>query len=155
MFTGDASGQFLFAALHRAGFANQPGSTDRNDGLRLHDIYVTASVRCVPPDNKPTPVELANCQPFLHKELIIFQPRVVVCLGRIAFDRVLRIFSVRPADYRFGHGAIHRLPAGPLRQRPWLICSYHPSQQNTLTGRLTPRMFDKIWSHAAQLVEHD
>src|SRR5512145_1790482 len=94
-FTGDASGGFLYPALYRAGFANQPTAVSRNDGLRLHDVYVAASARCVPPDNKPTLEELSNCQPYLERDLQILNPKVIVCLGRIAFERILKVYSVR------------------------------------------------------------
>lgn len=142
-FTGDASGNFLFPALHRAGFANQAGAESRNDGLVLKDIYITASGRCAPPDNKPTLVELNTCQPYLEREIQIIQPKVIVCLGKIAFDRILKIFAVR--NLKFSHGMVYQLPNAAL------ICSYHPSQQNTLTGKLTPEMFDAIWEKAKEL----
>src|SRR5829696_6455823 len=139
-FTGDASGAFLYPALHRAGFANQPTAQSRSDGLILKDLYLTASGRCAPPDNKPTPEELNNCQPFLERDLEILKPQVIVCLGQIAFARVLRIYSVRNPAWKFGHGALYQMDNGT-----WILCSYHPSQQNTLTGRLTVAMFDDIW----------
>jgi uracil-DNA glycosylase family 4 len=147
-FTGDASGAFLYPALYRAGFANQPTAESRNDGLELHDLYITASTRCAPPANKPTPQELDNCQPYLERELEILKPRVIVCLGSIAFARVLRIYSVRNSSWKFGHGAHYRLDAGP-----WVLCSYHPSQQNTLTGKLTVAMFDDVWKKAKLLLK--
>jgi uracil-DNA glycosylase len=147
-FTGDASGDFLYPALFRAGFASQPKSISRDDGLILSDLYITASGRCAPPDNKPTPAELANCQPYLEREIQILQPKVIVVLGRIAFERVLRIYSARNSAWKFAHGASYRLDAGP-----WLICSYHPSQQNTLTGKLTVDMFDAVWTKARSLLE--
>ena len=146
-FTGDASGSFLFPALHRAGFASQPDAASRDDGLTLHDMYITASGRCAPPGNKPTMEELDNCQPFLEREIEILKPRVIVCLGRIASERILRIYSVRNSGLKFGHGAAYKLDAGP-----WLLCSYHPSQQNTLTGKLTVEMFDAIWVKARELM---
>ena len=147
-FTGDASGGFLYPALYRAGFANQPTAIHRDDGLKLKDLYLTASGRCAPPANKPSPEELNNCQPFLERDLEILQPKVIVCLGRIAFERVLRIYSVRNPAWKFGHGALYRFEQGP-----WLLCSYHPSQQNTLTGKLTVKMFDEIWEKARSLLE--
>ena len=147
-FTGDASGAFLYPALYRAGFANQPTAESRSDGLVLHDLYLTASARCAPPENKPTPQELNNCQPYLERELEILKPKVIVCLGRIAFDRVLRIYSVRNSAWKFGHGALYRMDNGP-----WILCSYHPSQQNTLTGKLTVSMFDEIWKKAKSLAD--
>jgi uracil-DNA glycosylase family 4 len=147
-FTGDASGGFLYPALYRAGFANQPTAVSRDDGLVLHDLYLTASARCAPPANKPNPDELNNCQPYLERELEILQPKVIVCLGSIAFARVLRIYSVRNSAWKFGHGALYRLENGT-----WVLCSYHPSQQNTLTGRLTVKMFDDIWTKAKSLID--
>jgi uracil-DNA glycosylase len=147
-FTGDASGGFLFPALHRAGFANQARAESRGDGLDLKDMYITASGRCAPPDNKPTPEELNNCQPYLVRELEIINPIVIVCLGRIAFERVLRIYSARNPSLKFGHGALYRLENGV-----WVLCSYHPSQQNTLTGKLTVKMFDEIWMKAKDLLK--
>ncbi|MFO7584216.1 MAG: uracil-DNA glycosylase [Anaerolineales bacterium] len=147
-FTGDASGSFLYPALHRAGFANQPDSRSRDDGLVLTDLYITASARCAPPGNKPTPEELNNCQPYLERELELIRPKVIVALGRIAFDRVLRILSTRNSDWKFAHGAHWHLDTDH-----WLLASYHPSQQNTQTGRLTAEMFDQIWATARQLLE--
>jgi uracil-DNA glycosylase len=147
-FTGDSSGKFLYPALHRAGFASQPDSSARDDGLVLHDLYITAASRCAPPGNKPTLQELANCQPFLERELALIEPRVIVVLGRMAFDRILRIKSTRPAVWKFAHGAEFQFPDGT-----WLVCSYHPSQQNTSTGKLTVSMFDQIWKKARNLLK--
>ena len=147
-FTGDASGGFLYPALYRAGFANQPTAVWRDDGLMLKDVYLAAAARCVPPENKPTREEMNNCQPYLERELEILKPKVIVCLGRIAFERVLHLYSVRNPAWKFGHGFLYRLDYGP-----GILCSYHPSQQNTLTGRLTARMFDVIWAKAKSLVE--
>jgi uracil-DNA glycosylase family 4 len=149
-FTGDASGGFLFPALYRAGFANQPSAESRSDGLLLKDMYITASGRCAPPANKPSPEELNNCQPYIERELEIIRPKVIVCLGRIAFERVLRIYSVRTPARKFGHGAAYRLENGV-----WVLCSYHPSQQNTLTGKLTVKMFDDIWKKAKKLLDEN
>jgi uracil-DNA glycosylase family 4 len=146
-FTGDASGAFLYPALYRAGFANQPTSQHRGDGLVLKDLYLTASARCAPPANKPSPQELENCQPYLERELEILKPQVIICLGRIAFERVLRIFAIRNSSWKFGHGALYRMEDGT-----WVLCSYHPSQQNTLTGKLTAAMFDEIWAKARSLL---
>lgn len=146
MFTGDASGDFLFAALHRAGFANQPSSTHRGDGLELRGALLTAACRCAPPANRPLPQELDNCRPYLTRELALLRPRVVVCLGRVAFDAVRRVYGL-PA-LGFAHGAIHRL--GPAL--PMLVCSFHPSQQNTNTGRLTVAQFDAVWALAQGLL---
>jgi len=147
-FTGDASGAFLYPALHRAGFANQPSALSRDDGLILHGLYLTASGRCVPPENKPSPEELNNCQPYLERELEILKPTVIVCLGRIAFSRILKIYSVRNPAWKFGHGMLYQMDSGI-----WILCSYHPSQQNTLTGKLTVKMFDDIWKKAKSLSE--
>lgn len=149
-FTGDASGSFLYPALHKAGFTNQPKSESRSDGLVLTDMYITASGRCAPPDNKPSPEELNNCQPFLERELEIINPRVIVCLGRIAFERILKIYSVKSSVHKFAHGASYQLANGK-----WILCSYHPSQQNTSTKKLTPKMFDAIWEKAKELVDRN
>jgi uracil-DNA glycosylase family 4 len=144
MFTGDRSGDFLFAALHQTGFANQPASVHRGDGLQLINAYLTASGRCAPPDNKPLPEELANCRPFLLRELELLRNlKVVVCLGRIALDSYSRAIGLPRQD--FGHGL--RLDA----QIP-ILCSYHPSQQNTQTGRLTMAMLVDIFETAARMV---
>ncbi len=153
-FTGDASGGFLYPALYRAGFASRPEAVSREDGLTLHDMYITASGRCAPPGNKPTLEELNNCQPFLEREISIINPKVLVCLGRVAFERILKIYPVRGASFRFGHGALYQLNTGSLNTGRWLLCSYHPSQQNTLTGKLTVEMFDEIWQKAKELI-HD
>lgn len=147
-FTGDASGGFLFPALYRAGFASQPSAESRSDGLILKDMYITASGRCAPPANKPSPEELNNCQPYLERELEIINPKVIVCLGRIAFDRTTGILSARNLKWKFGHGALYQLDNGT-----WLLCSYHPSQQNTSTGKLTVEMFDYIWKKAKSLAK--
>lgn len=167
-FTGDASGDFLFPALHKAGFANQARAESRGDGLVLKDMYITASARCAPPDNKPSIEELSNCQPFLERELRIIQPRVIVCLGRIAFERILKIYGLRLADYKFSHGATFTLHPAPFTLQPatlnlqpatlslqpaTLLCSYHPSQQNTSTGKLTAKMFDMIWKRTKRLLK--
>ncbi|HAE60246.1 MAG TPA: uracil-DNA glycosylase [Anaerolineae bacterium] len=153
-FTGDASGSFLYPALHRAGFANQPEARSRDDGLMLTDLYMAAAARCAPPDNKPTLEELANCQPYIERELQLIQPKVIVALGRIAFERVLRIFSIRNPGWKFAHGALFPLPNSEFCiPNSSLLCSYHPSQQNTLTGKLTVEMFDQIWAQARTLLE--
>jgi uracil-DNA glycosylase family 4 len=146
-FTGDASGKFLFPALYRAGFASQPDSTSRDDGLKLWNMYITASGRCAPPKNKPTAKELNNCQPYLEREIELLQPEVIVVLGRIAYERVLRVYSETKKDKKFAHGATFKLEAGP-----WLVCSYHPSQQNTSTGKLTLEMFDTMWKQVKSLL---
>jgi uracil-DNA glycosylase family 4 len=156
-FTGDGSGGFMYPALYRAGFASQPESISREDGLTLRDMYITASGRCAPPGNKPTPEELDNCQPYLEREIDLLKPKVIVALGRIAFERILHIYFPkadlkpqtvkRPASIAFAHGAFYKLDA-----ETWLLCSYHPSQQNTLTGKLTVKMFDQIWIKARELI---
>ncbi len=146
IFTGDSSGDFLYRALYRAGFANQPTSTNRNDDLRLTDCYITASVRCAPPDNKPTPTELSRCRSFLLEELTLLrQLRVIVALGQIAFRACLQALEERGVQLptprpRFRHGQVASLQNGLV-----LIGSYHPSQQNTQTGRLTDMMFQRIF----------
>lgn len=151
-FTGDASGDFLFPALHRAGFANQASAESRSDGLILTDMYITASGRCSPPDNKPAPAELNHCQPYLENELGIINPKVIVCLGKIAFDRILKILAVR--NLKFSHGAVYALlPSAFINQPSSLICSYHPSRQNTSTKKLTVDMFDAIWAKAKELAD--
>lgn len=157
-FTGDASGNFLYPALYRAGFANQPTAVSRDDGLVLNDIYIAASARCVPPDNKPTLQELNNCQPYLERDLEILKPKVIVCLGRVAFERILKLYGIRNSEFQFGHGALYKLNTDSLHTDSlntahWLLCSYHPSQQNTLTGKLTVKMFDEIWAKAKELVQ--
>jgi uracil-DNA glycosylase family 4 len=151
VFTGDRSGDWLFGALYRAGFANQPTSKHRGDGLRLHDCYITACVRCAPPANRPTPAERETCSSFLQEEITqLPNVRVIVCLGAFAWDgllRVLRRIGHAPATKpRFGHGA-------EVTVRPYVILgSYHPSQQNTFTGRLTEAMLDAVFARARQLV---
>jgi uracil-DNA glycosylase family 4 len=152
MFTVDESGNWLFRALHKAGFANQPTSVDRHDGLRLADCYITATLRCVPPLNKPTVREIASCRHFLDQEIALLRNvEVVIGLGRIGFGAALdayrragRIpFDKKPA---FSHGAVHQL--GDLT----FIASYHPSQQNTFTGRLTQPMFDRVFRIARRIL---
>jgi uracil-DNA glycosylase len=145
MFTGDRSGDFLYAALHRAGFANQPHSANREDGLTLINTYMAASLRCAPPANKPLPSELANCRPYFERDLEILKPRAILALGGIAMRSYLGLLRERgiiksAAGYRFAHGASHALP-GDL---PRLFVSYHPSQQNTFTGRLTQDMLARV-----------
>lgn len=162
-FTGDGSGGFLFPALFRAGFASQAQSTSREDGLTLKDMYITAAGRCAPPANKPTPQELNTCQPFLEREIALLKPKVIVVLGRIAFDRILHIYFPKPekklqslkrtSSFAFAHGAFYKLDHERLGTAPWLLCSYHPSQQNTLTGKLTIKMFDEIWIKAKELID--
>ena len=152
-FTGDRSGDFLYARLYEAGFANQPTSIDRNDGLELRDAYISAAARCAPPDNKPLPEELRNCAGYLEEELAILRPRAVLALGAIAFHAYLRLLLKQKripstAMYAFSHGAEFKLP-GDL---PHLFASYHPSQQNTQTGRLTSEMFDAVLRRIRKVV---
>ncbi len=153
MFTGDSSGDFLYAALHRVGMANQPTTVQRDDGLRLHDVFITAICRCVPPDNKPTPEEIRACQPFLETEMGLLSGfRGIVALGSMAFQQVLAIYRShgRPVGrLDFAHNAFYHLGEG----LPWLLASYHPSRQNTQTGRLTTAMFDAIWQRAKILLD--
>ncbi len=156
MFTGDRSGDWLFDALHHAGFANQPTSERPGDGLTLIDAYVTAAVRCAPPDNKPTVAEIARCEPYLLTELrLMTEVRIVVGLGRIGWQAYLRGRQAlgaprqRPAP-RFGHGAITRFDDGVT-----LIATYHPSQQNTFTGKLTRPMLRGIFETARRLLDHE
>jgi uracil-DNA glycosylase family 4 len=155
MFTGDRSGEWLYRALHRAGFANQPTSVSADDGLQLRDAWITASVRCAPPDNKPLPSERDNCSEYLVREMRVLLPRLhaIVALGGFAWNQTLRMLlraGVEPVGLRvpFGHGVELVLPGGVT-----LIASYHPSQQNTFTGKLTEEMFDRIWARARELVD--
>jgi len=181
MFTGDSSGNFLYPVLYETGFASQPTATDRNDGLTLKDLYITAAVRCAPPDNKPLPEELANCSHFLDRELAgLKKVKVVVALGKIGFDAYLNYIkrrlshpnvaksatlgwgtqgsSAKGAEeqrtpfskraYLFKHGASYRMPDGKV-----LLASYHPSNQNTQTGKLTRKMFVEIFKQAAKLAD--
>jgi len=146
VFTGDRSGDWLFRAMHRAGLANQPTSVAADDGLVLIDAWVTAAVKCAPPANKPSPAERDACAPFLRRELtLLHRTRVVVCLGRFGYDAACRHFDVRPRP-AFGHGVEVELDAGPT-----LLCSFHPSQQNTFTGRLTEDMLDGVFTRAVEL----
>jgi len=145
IFTGDRSGDWLFRAMHRAGLANQPTATHAGDGLRLHDAWVTATVKCAPPANRPTPAERDACAPFLTRELAALDPLVVVCLGAFGFDAACRHYGLRPRP-RFGHGVEVPLDGGPT-----LLASFHPSQQNTFTGRLTEPMLDAVFTRARQL----
>jgi uracil-DNA glycosylase family 4 len=147
-FTGDASGDFLYSALYRAGFASQLTSVSRDDGLTLADLYTAPVCRCAPPDNKPLPQEMTNCQSYLEREIEIIQPKVFVALGRIAFERILRIYSIKDTSMTFAHNIVHEIPDGK-----YLVCSYHPSRQNTQTGRLTVEMFDQVWKTVQGLLQ--
>jgi uracil-DNA glycosylase len=154
MFTGDSSGDFLYAALHRAGFASQPTSRDREDGLTLTDAYISAACRCAPPDNKPALDELAACRHFLAAEIILLRDiQVVVALGRIAFDTILRVYADQAQPIlpqpSFAHNVVASLGDG----LPLLVTSYHPSRQNTQTGRLTTEMFNDVWTSVRRLLE--
>ncbi len=156
MFTGDRSGEWLYRALHRAGLANQPTYKTRDDGLVLTGTWITAAVRCAPPDNKPTPGERATCRPYLARELAIFgDVPVIVALGGLAFAEVLRAgaemgWPVPRPRPKFAHGV-----EATVGRRSTLLGSYHPSQQNTFTGRLTEPMFDSIWQRAKRLASDD
>jgi uracil-DNA glycosylase len=153
-FTGDGSGNFMYPVLHKAGFASQPNGTHRGDGLRLIDAYITAAVRCAPPQNKPTPQEIANCSFHLDREFaLLTQVKVVVALGKIGFDAYLNYLKrtgqlKTKAAFVFGHGQSYKMPDGRT-----LLCAFHPSLQNTNTGRLTEKMFLDVFRRAAQLIQ--
>jgi uracil-DNA glycosylase len=153
-FTGDASGKFMFPVLYETGFSNQPDATDRDDGLKLKNIYITAAVRCAPPDNKPLPQELANCAAYLDREMEgLKNVKVVVALGKIGFDAYLNYLKRRRQlasrkAYIFQHGARYKVPDGKT-----LLASYHPSNQNTQTGKLTRQMFVRIFKEAAKIAD--
>ena len=153
-FTGDASGKFMYPVLYETGFASQPTAVDRHDGMRLTDLYITAAVRCAPPDNKPLPTELVACSSFLDRELAgLEKVKVVVALGKIGFDAYLNYLKrcgllAGKKDYVFRHGASYQMPDGKL-----LLASYHPSNQNTQTGKLTREMFVEIFKQAARLAD--
>src|SRR5579871_760045 len=153
-FTGDKSGEFLYKALYDAGFANRPVAVQRDDGLKLFNAYITAAARCAPPDNKPLPSELAHCRPYLERELEILKPRAVLALGKIGWDVYLGIlkaqgFIVSRAAYPFGHGAEVDLPSVGVR----LFGVYHPSQQNTSTGKVTLPMYAKVLKRIQKYLE--
>jgi uracil-DNA glycosylase len=155
-FTGDASGNFMYPVLYETGFANQATATDRNDGLKLRNLYITAAVRCAPPDNKPLPEELAECSHFLDRELAgLKDVKVVVALGKIGFEAYLNYLKRRglvasKKAYVFKHGASYRMPDGNV-----LLASYHPSNQNTQTGKLTRKMFVEIFQEAARIADRE
>ncbi len=148
MFTGDSSGNFLYPALHRAGFASSARSVSVEDGLELHDLYITAAARCAPPDNKPTPTELQNCKSWLVQELELL-PKicVILALGKVAHDTMLEFYGLKKSKHPFGHALEYSLPDGKV-----LLDSYHVSQQNTQTGKLTVAMFDTILERAKALM---
>jgi uracil-DNA glycosylase family 4 len=156
MFTGDRSGIFLYQALYDAGFANQPTAVNLDDGLRLKNVYIAAAARCAPPDNKPLPLEILNCRGYLEREIDILQPRAVLALGKIGWDVFLGILKHRGAipsraGYRFSHGAEVDLPQAGMR----LFGVYHPSQQNTQTGLLTPAMYAKVLRRIRRFLDQD
>jgi uracil-DNA glycosylase family 4 len=147
IFTGDRSGDWLFGALFRAGFANQPTSQSRDDGLELRDAYISACVRCAPPANKPLPEERDNCLPYLAREMrLLRNVQIIVCLGAYALAGLAILYQLKPRP-KFGHGVEHTLPDGTR-----VLCSFHPSQQNTFTGKLTMPMFDAIFDRARRLI---
>jgi len=147
VFTGDRSADWLYASLHRTGFANQPVSVHRGDGLQLDRAFVAAAVRCAPPANKPTPAERDACLPYAREELELIEPLVIVCLGAFAWDAGLRLLPEPPRPKpRFAHGAEHHPDDGPA-----LLGSFHPSQQNTFTGKLTAPMTDAVFLRAREL----
>ena len=146
VFTGDRSADWLYASMHRTGFANQPTSLHRDDGLRLEGAFVAAAVRCAPPANKPLPAERDNCLPYAAEELALIDPRVIVCLGAFAWDAACRLLRLRPKP-RFGHSA----ESAPEGGGPVLLGCYHPSQQNTFTGKLTEPMIDAVFLRAREL----
>ena len=149
-FTGDSSGDFLYPALHQTGFANRPEAASRNDGLELHDLFITSVGRCAPPKNKPATAELDQCRPYLVAEMELMENlEVLVALGRVAFDSILKVYRTQGYDIpglKFAHGACYPLGEG----LPWLIASFHPSRQNTQTGRLTFEQFKQVWEKARQ-----
>jgi uracil-DNA glycosylase family 4 len=154
VFTGDRSGDFLYEALYKAGFASQPTSLHRDDGLVLKSAFVAAAVRCAPPANKPLPSELLNCRGYLERELALLKPKVVLALGKIAWDAYLDILKsegviASRAKYVFAHGAVAKLPG----DGPRLVGVYHPSQQNTQTGKLTPEMYTKVLRRIRDFLE--
>jgi uracil-DNA glycosylase len=145
VFTGDRSGDWLFASLYRTGFANQPESRHADDGLTLRGAWIAAMVRCAPPANRPLPQERDNCLPYAAEELRLIQPAVIVCLGKFAWDAACKLLAIRPRP-RFSHLAEHRRDGGPV-----LLGSYHPSQQNTFTGKLTEPMLDAVFAEARKI----
>ena len=156
MFTGDRSGDILYRVLHKTGFASQPVAVSREDGMELHDLYITAAAHCAPPGNRPAPEELRNCRPYFERELeLLTELKVVVALGKIAFDVYLDVLKSRGAipsraPFVFGHNLEYRMPGLPV-----LISSYHPSQQNTSTGKLTEKMLTDVFRRAKKRVALD
>jgi uracil-DNA glycosylase family 4 len=149
VFTGDRSGDWLFASMYRTGLASQPHSVHPGDGLELRGAWVAAAVRCAPPANKPLPAERDNCLPYAAEELRLIQPAVVVCLGKFAWDAACQLLGIRPRP-RFGHLAEHPTESGAV-----LLGSYHPSQQNTFTGKLTEQMLDAVFTKALEIAAED
>jgi uracil-DNA glycosylase family 4 len=156
MFTGDASGDFLYPALHKAGFANQPRSLSMDDGLELNDLFITAACRCAPPENKPTQQEIANCREFLLREReLMVNLQGIVALGSIAFHEALTLLALTfgndlKSKPKFSHNGLYFVDQNST---PWLLSSYHPSRQNTQTGKLTESMFDEVWDTALWLLK--
>lgn len=145
IFTGDRSGDWLFRAMHKAGLASQPESVSRQDGLKLTNAWVSTAVKCAPPDNKPTPAERVKCSAFLSRELAMLdQVKVIVCLGSFSLTSICDELKIRPRP-KFGHGVVFS------HQKYEIVCSYHPSQQNTFTGKLTEKMFESVFAKAVKL----
>jgi uracil-DNA glycosylase len=156
MFTGDRSGEFLYSALHKAGFANQATWLNPDDGLKLKNVFIAAAVRCAPPANKPLPAEILRCRGYLERELALLKPKIVLALGKIAWDAYLDILKIEGviasrAKFAFAHGAVAKLPGGG----PRLVGVYHPSQQNTQTGKLTPAMYAKVLNQIRKMLRED
>jgi uracil-DNA glycosylase family 4 len=155
MFTGDSSGDFLYPALYKAGFASQPDASSLDDGLELVGLFISALCRCVPPANKPKAQEIANCLPYLEREMdLLTGVEVIVALGRMAFDQTLRLLRQQGNSIpklKFSHGELINLPG----ELPYLLASYHPSRQNTQTGRLTATMFADIWKKTRGLLDEN
>jgi uracil-DNA glycosylase family 4 len=156
VFTGDRSADFLYAALYKAGFANQATSVRRDDGLVLNNVFIAAAVRCAPPANKPLPSEILNCRGYMERELTLLKPKVILALGKIAWDAYLDILKsegviASRAKFVFAHGAVAKIPG----DGPRLVGVYHPSQQNTQTGKLTPAMYAKVLNHIRKILRDD
>jgi uracil-DNA glycosylase family 4 len=156
VFTGDRSADFLCAALYKAGFANQATSVRHDDGLVLNNVFIAAAVRCAPPANKPLPSEILNCRGYMERELTLLKPKVILALGKIAWDAYLDILKsegviASRAKFVFAHGAVAKIPG----DGPRLVGVYHPSQQNTQTGKLTPPMYAKVLNHIRKILRDD